>query len=140
MSSRIVGVGRSRITAIIFLTVLSGAEAPACASENEEKAEFLIGVGERIIEESCRSDNIYSQCIGQSGTECERAMRLGFSQCVEKFIDSVPDLSIDPKSLGDNNQTPYHKLGEDFGQCLAEEHLKSLAKDKDRAYECLDFK
>lgn len=138
MSPLIMHIRAARIAALLFLPVILGTNITACASESKEETEFVFGLGERIIEESCRSDNIYSQCVGQSGTSCENSMRLGLDQCAKQFIDFVPDLDVDPKSLGSGSDTPYHKLGEKLGRCLIERHLDSIGIDKEMANNCFD--
>lgn len=138
MSSIWICVNASCIAVFLNLTVISEPNAAAYASENAEDVDFLFAVGNRIIEESCRSDSPYSQCLGQSGIKCEKGMRLGLEQCVVQLIDDVPNLDVDPKSLGTDNQTPFHKLGENMGLCLVEQHLDSTGIDKEKANECLN--
>lgn len=129
----------SRCAALLLLALVWGPNATACASEKNEKMDFLFAAGERIIRESCRSDSTYSQCVGQSGIKCEKTMRLGLDQCVKQFVDIVPDLDVDPKSFGNDDQTPYHTLGEKMGRCLAERHLGSLGIEE-AADDCLNTK
>lgn len=137
MQFPIISVSLSRCVTL-FLVVTWGPIAMANASENEEKTEFLYTAGEKIIREICRSDNMYSQCVGQTEIECEKSMRLSLDECVTQLIDLVPDLDVDPKSFGNDNQTPYHILGEKMGLCLTDRHVSSLGLEKEAINDCWD--
>jgi len=124
------------ICALVVLAAIPHASERTYASESDERLEFLSAAGERIIEESCRPENIYSQCVGQSGDKCEQDMRSGLDHCIEQYINSVPDLNKDPKEL----EAQFHTLGENLGLCLAELHFELIGIDKNTVYTCWDRK